>query len=154
MPPPPPRLAVVGNPGNRRLSLFQDAVRAAGLPAARVVPWLGVLRGGARFEADETVRIDSPGEDPEVERLLRGTDDPTRVEGTARWYGLFTAAATELGRAASAAGAELLDDPDELAVLFDKRLCHGVLDAAGIPIPASPTSGPGAPAVTGWGDGR
>ncbi|MFE1958530.1 STM4014 family protein [Streptomyces sp. NPDC059479] len=154
MPPSPPRLAVVGNPGNRRLSLFQDAVRAAGLPAARVVPWLDVLRGGARFEADETVRIDSPGEDPEVERLLRGTDDPTRVEGTARWYGRFTAAAAELGRAASAAGAELLDDPDELAVLFDKRLCHGVLDAAGIPVPASPTSGSGAPAVSGWDDVR
>ncbi|WP_066954948.1 STM4014 family protein [Streptomyces lushanensis] len=154
MPPSPARLAVVGNPGNRRLSLFQDAVRAAGLPAARVVPWLDVLRGGARFGADETVRIDSPGEDPEVERLLRGTDDPTRVEGTARWYERFTAAAAGLGRAAAEAGADLLDDPDELAVLFDKRLCHGLLDTAGIPVPASPTSGPGAPAVSGWDDVR
>ncbi|MEV0040748.1 STM4014 family protein [Streptomyces sp. NPDC050804] len=152
--PPSPRLAVVGNPGNRRISLFQDAVRAAGLPAARVVPWLDVLRGGARFEAGETVRIDSPGEDPEVERLLRGTDDPTRVEGTARWYAGFTAAAVELGRTASAAGAGLLDAPDELAVLFDKRLCHEVLDKAGVRVPASPTSGPGVPAVSGWDDVR
>ncbi|MFF3749246.1 STM4014 family protein [Streptomyces sp. NPDC002018] len=149
-----PRLTVVGNPGNRRVSLFQDAVRAAGLPAARVVPWLEVLRGEARFGSGETVRIDSPGEDAEVERLLRDTDDPTRVEGTGRWYARFTAAARELGRAASAAGAELLDDPDELAVLFDKRLCHGVLDAAGVALPASPTSGPGGPAVSGWDDVR
>ncbi|MFD5116466.1 STM4014 family protein [Streptomyces sp. NPDC058391] len=147
-------IAVVGNPGNRRVTLFQDAVRAAGLPAAREVAWLDVLCGQARFTAGETVRIDSPGEDPEVERLLRGTDDPTRVEGTARWYETFTAAARGLGRAARAAGADLLDDPDELAVLFDKRLCHGVLDAAGVPVPTSPTSSPasgsGAPAVSGW----
>lgn len=151
---PPLTLAVVGNPGNRRTALFQDAVRAAGLPAAREVAWLDVLRGRAVFGAGETVRIDSPGEDPEVDRLLRGTDDPTRVEGTGRWYERFMAAAHEVARTASAAGAELLDAPGELAVLFDKRLCHGLLDEAGVPVPVSPTSGPAAPAVSGWDDIR
>ncbi|MFE2598675.1 STM4014 family protein [Streptomyces sp. NPDC059396] len=151
---PPLTLAVVGNPGNRRMSLFQDAVRAAGLPAAREVAWLDVLRGRAEFGAGETVRIDSPGEDPEVDLLLRGTDDPTRVEGSGRWYERFMAAAREVARTASAAGAELLDAPGELAVLFDKRLCHGLLDEAGVPVPVSPTSGPAAPAVSGWDDIR
>ncbi|WP_051764338.1 STM4014 family protein [Streptomyces sp. NRRL F-5135] len=149
-----PALAVVGNPANRRVTLFQDAVRAAGLPAAREVPWLDVLRGRAAFGAGETVRIDSPGEDAEVDRLLRDADDPTRVEGTGRWYEHFTAAAREVGRAAADAGALLLDDPGEIAVLFDKRLCHGVLDEAGVKVPLSPTSGPGAPAVSGWEDVR
>ncbi|MFF2520637.1 STM4014 family protein [Streptomyces liangshanensis] len=157
-----PRLVVVGNPANRRVTLFQDAVRSAALPPARVVAWRDVLRadGVARagFAAGETVRIDSPGEDPEVESLLRGADDPTRVEGTARWYGRFTAAAGSLARAAAAAGATVLDDAGELAVLFDKRLCHGVLDRAGVPVPLSPTSGaasgPVTPAVSGWDDVR
>ncbi|MFE3826430.1 STM4014 family protein [Streptomyces sp. NPDC059092] len=149
-----PRLTVVGIPGNRRISLFQDAVRAAGLAPAREVGWLDVLRGRAVFGAGETVRIDSPGEDPEVDRLLRGTDDQTRVEGTGRWYERFTAASRDLGRAATAAGADLLDDPDELAVLFDKRLTHGVLDEAGVRVPLSPTSGAAAPAVSGWDDVR
>ncbi|MFE3137726.1 STM4014 family protein [Streptomyces scopuliridis] len=149
-----PKLVVVGIPGNRRVSLFQDAVRAAGLSPAREVSWRDVLAGRAEFAAGETVRIDSPGEDPEVDRLLRDMDDPTRVEGTGRWYERFTAAARDLGRAATAAGADLLDDPDEMAVLFDKRLCHGVLDAAGIRVPVSPTSGPEAPAVSGWDDVR
>lgn len=150
----PPRLAVVGIPGNRRVGLFQDAVRAAGLPPARTVSWPAVLRGEAEFHSGETVRIDSPGEDPEVDRLLRGGDDPTRVEGSARWYARFTSAVREVAEAAVRAGAVLLDDPGDIAVLFDKRLCHGVLDAAGVPVPDSPTSGPGGAPVRGWADVR
>jgi hypothetical protein len=140
---------VVGNPGNRRVTLFTQAVRAAGLPAPRVVPWLDVLRdGGADFAPEETVRLDSPGEDPEVDRLLRDAGDPARVEGSARWYTRFTAAVGTLR------GGARLDDPGDLAVLFDKRRCHAVLDAAGVPVPASPTSGPDAPPVRGWDDVR
>lgn len=151
----PPRLAVVGNPGSRRVSLFQDAVAAAGLPEARTVPWVDVLRGGGvRFLAGETVRIESPGEHAEVDRLLRGADEPTRVEGSALWYARFTAAVREVARAAREAGAHLLDAPADIAVLFDKRLCHGVLDAAGVPVPASPTSGPAGAPVRGWDDVR
>ncbi|TJZ57501.1 hypothetical protein FCH28_05530 [Streptomyces piniterrae] len=149
-----PRFAVVGNPENRRVTLFADAVRAAGLPAPRVLPWAEVLLSGAEFAADEIVRIDSPGENAEVERLLRGVVDPTRVEGTARWYARFTEAVREVARAASAGGAGLLDDPGELAVLFDKRRCHGVLRASGVPVPESPTSGPAAPTVGGWAETR
>ncbi|MFE3192976.1 STM4014 family protein [Nocardia sp. NPDC059240] len=148
-----PRLAVVGNPGNRRVTLFQDAVRRAGLPAARVVPWREVLCRGAEFTAGEWVRLDSPGEDAEVERMLRGVEDSTRVEGSAIWYRRFLAAAQAVGARAQAAGARLLDDPDELAVLFDKRRCHGVLREAGVPVPFSPTSGVGTP-ISGWAELR
>ncbi|MEU7470103.1 STM4014 family protein [Streptomyces sp. NPDC044984] len=145
----PVRLAVVGNPENRRTALFTDAARAAGLPAPRVVPWERVLReGGADFAADETVRLDSPGENPHVDRLLRDVQDPTRVEGSARWYARFTEAVRGLR------GGIRLDDAGELAVLFDKRRCHAVLDAAGVPVPGSPTSGPDAVRVTGWDDVR
>ncbi|WP_274564146.1 STM4014 family protein [Streptomyces spiramyceticus] len=147
-----PRFAVVGNPANRRVALFQDAVAAVGLPAARVVPWLDVLRQGASFQPGEIVRIDSPGEDPDVERLLRGVGDATRVEGSARWYERFTAAVRDVGQAAE--GCTLLDDPDELAVLFDKRLCHAVLHRAGVPVPPSPTSGAPVLPVRGWSDVR
>ncbi|MFC9704522.1 STM4014 family protein [Streptomyces sp. NPDC056943] len=149
-----PRLVVVGDPAGRRVAFFQDALRSAGLPGARVVSWPDVLGGRARFAAGETVRLDSPGEDPEADRLLRGVDDPARVEGSGRWYARFTAAVAELSGAVAEAGASLVDDPGELAVLFDKRLCHGRLRAAGVPVPESPTSGPAAPAVGGWTDLR
>ncbi|UYQ65785.1 STM4014 family protein [Streptomyces peucetius] len=148
------RHAVVGIPAGRRVALFQDALRAAGLPAARVVSWLDVLGGRAGFRPGELVRIDSPGEDAEVERALRGVDDPTRVEGTRLWYERFTTAVHEVGALAAAGGATLLDDPDGLAVLFDKRLCHAALSAAAVPVPESPTSGAGAPEVRGWDDVR
>ncbi|MDX3799846.1 STM4014 family protein [Streptomyces sp. AK04-3B] len=145
-----PRLAVVANPENRRVALFEEAVRTAGLPAPRIVPWADVLRGarGADFAVDEIVRIDSPGENREVDRLLRGAQDPTRVESSARWYAAFVAAVGSLR------GGVRLTDPDDLAVLFDKRLCHGVLHAAGVPVPASPTSGPDGIPVRGWDDVR
>ncbi|OKJ21574.1 hypothetical protein AMK21_08945 [Streptomyces sp. CB00316] len=149
-----PRFAVVGNPDNRRVAFFREAVRAAGLEPARGVSWLQVLRGEAEFEPGETVRIDSPGEDAEVERLLRGVDDPTRVEGSARWYAGFLSAVGEATRAASAAGAELLTSPGDIAALFDKRLCHALLEGAEVPVPASPTSGPQAAEVRGWSDVR
>jgi hypothetical protein len=151
---PVPRFAVVGNPDNRRVAFFEAAVRSAGLPPVRVVPWLQVLRGRAVFGPGESVRIDSPGEDAEVERLLRGVDDPTRVEGSARWYARFTAAVDGVAGSASAAGAEVLGSPGDISVLFDKRLCHGLLDRAGVSVPASPTSGPGAAPVRGWSDVR
>ncbi|MFI1166880.1 STM4014 family protein [Streptomyces sp. NPDC020801] len=143
------RFAVVGNPENRRTALFGEAVRAAGLPAPRVVSWERVLRsGGADFADGEVVRVDSPGENPRVDQLLRGAQDPTRVEGSARWYARLMKAMRSLR------GGVRLDDPDDLAVLFDKRLCHAVLTAAGVPVPASPTSGSGVAAVGGWNDVR
>ncbi|MEU8900664.1 STM4014 family protein [Nocardia sp. NPDC048505] len=142
----PAPLAVVGIPGNRRLTGFQEALRRAGLPAAREVSWREVLGGRAEFAPAELVRLDSPGEDPVVERLLRDTEDPTRVEGSALWYRRFIDAARGLR-------AQLLDEPSDLAVLFDKRLCHGVLADAGVPVPPAPTSGAAAP-VGGWHDVR
>ncbi|MEV6249748.1 STM4014 family protein [Streptomyces sp. NPDC051742] len=147
---PAPRLAVVGDPAGRRVAFFQDALRTAGLPGARVVSWPEVLRGSARFASGETVRIDSPGEDAEADRLLRDVDDPARVEGTGLWYERFTGAVAGLARSVAEAGASLVDDPAELAGLFDKRLSHGLLHAAGVPVPPSPTSGPSAPVVRGW----
>ncbi|MFF7261083.1 STM4014 family protein [Streptomyces sp. NPDC008159] len=144
----PFRWAVVGNGENRRVGLFVAAAEAAGVGTPRVVEWRDVLRdGGHAFADDEVVRLDSPGENAEVDRLLRGVDDPTRVEGSATWYGRF------LDAVGSLRGGVRLDDPADLAVLFDKRLCHARLDAAGVPVPPSPTSG-GRTAVRGWDDVR
>lgn len=142
------RRVVVGNGANRRVRSFRAAAVSAGEPAPRVVEWLDVLRaGGHRFADDELVRLDSPGENPDVDRLLRGVTDPTRVEGSARWYAGFGAAV------ASLRGGHRLDDPAELAVLFDKRQCHARLANSGVPVPHSPTSGTVAP-VRDWADLR
>ncbi len=143
-----PTWTVVANGDNRRVSLFAAAAEAAGHGTPRVVEWRDVLReGGHDFADDEIVRLDSPGENAEVDALLRGVDDPTRVEGSARWYARF------LDCVASLRGGRRLDDPAELAVMFDKRLCHDRLARAGVPVPPSPTSG-GVPPVRDWADVR
>ncbi|MEG3630470.1 STM4014 family protein [Streptomyces poriticola] len=134
------RFTVVGNPGNRRTTMFADAVRAAGHTAPRVLAWCDVLRGGSyAFTPGEFVRIDSPGENAEADRLLRGTDDPTRVEGTALWYRRFTTAVREVTAAARRAAAVPSAAPEEVAVMFDKRRCHARLAAAGVPVPPALT---------------
>lgn len=139
------RFAVVGNPENRRTTMFADAVRAAGHTAPRVLAWRDVLRGRYSFRPGELVRIDSPGENAEVDRMLRDVDEPTRVEGTAVWYRRFTAAVREVTAAAHRAGATTTADPEDVAVMFDKRRCHARLAAAGVPVPEA-LDGP----VTGW----
>lgn len=44
--------------------------------------------------------------------------------------------------------------PGDIAALFDKRLCHALLEDAGVPVPASPTSGRRAARVRDWSDVR
>src|SRR5512140_947018 len=67
---------LLGNAENRRVGLFQQALEAQGQPPARVVSWLDFLRDPQRLadvtEPDALFRIDSPGEDFEVERALLG----------------------------------------------------------------------------------
>ncbi|MFD7453508.1 STM4014 family protein [Kitasatospora sp. NPDC059827] len=151
------RLTVLGNPGHRRVTLFTAAARAAGLPEPSVLPWLDVLRGGYRLPEGTLLRIESPGEEPLVDELLRGPAlgsgyAPTRVEGTAAWY---TGVLTALRGLAAHPGVRLLGDPEEIAVMFDKRRAHALLAAAGVPVPralADPAPGSPAPGgeLSGW----
>lgn len=132
---------VVGNPGSRRVTMFAAAVRAAGCPEPEVLAWRDVLRGAFTLTAGTLLRVDSPGEDDEVDRLLRGAAlgpdwHPARVEGGAAWFAHFTAALRALAvTAAATPGCVLLGDADETAVMFDKRRTHTLLHAAGVPVP-------------------
>ncbi|GGL25121.1 STM4014 family protein [Planomonospora parontospora] len=132
-----PALAVVGTPGDRRVTMFADACARYGLRPPAVVPWTSVLRGEEiRLEPGTLVRIDSPGEDPGADALLRGPGEPSRVGGGARWHASLTAGTARVREAVRRTpGAVLLADPDEIAVMFDKRLCHARLAVAGVPVP-------------------
>ena len=136
-------LVVVGVPGNRRLDLFLAAARSAGLPAPAVVPWRELAAGPVALPDDALVRVDSPGGDVETERLLRGWDrdpDPYRAEGTADQHAGFRTSLERLAAAvADAPGARLLQEPQDLVDMCDKRRCHARLAEAGVPVaPALP----------------
>jgi hypothetical protein len=157
-PPGATHFTVVGNPGSRRVAQFATAVRSAGCPEPAVLAWRDVLRGDIALRAGTLLRVDSPGEDDEVDRLLRGSAlgagwAPTRVEGGAAWYRGFTSALRALAAAAAATpGCTLLGDTDETATMFDKRLTHALLDAADVPVPTALDQGGGA--LRGWEDLR
>jgi glutathione synthase/RimK-type ligase-like ATP-grasp enzyme len=137
------RLAVVGNPAGRRVALFTAAATRAGLAAPQVFAWRDVLTGGPVPGPEHTVRIESPGEDAEVDRLLRGAATPARageiVGGAEAYAGLGVA----LDRIA-AGGGRLLNPPADVRVMNDKRRCHATLAAAGVPVP------PALPPVEGY----
>jgi hypothetical protein len=133
------RFVVVGNPSNRRVSLFCAAARAHGLAEPTVVAWRDVAAGAPiRIEPGSLVRIESPGEDAEVDRLLRAAQtcaEHGEIVSLAAWYRGFCSALRRIQGAAE--GARLLNDPDQIAVLFDKRACHKRLRDNGIPVPAA-----------------
>ena len=139
-------LVVVCVPGNRRLALFTEAARAAGLPAPVPLAWRDLAdpaAGPVTLPEGALVRVDSAGEDVATARLLRGwRHDPDlhRVEGGADQHRGFVRALGRLSEAvADTPGAHLLQDVNDLADLCDKRRCHARLAAAGVPVaPALP----------------
>jgi hypothetical protein len=131
------RFVVVGTPGDRRVTMFHAAAIRSGLPEPQLISWRDVLTGGdVRIPAGSLVRVDSPGEDARTDALLRGPGDPTRVGGGAVWYRAFRAALRRVDEAVRASpGAAPLGDIGEIAVMFDKRICHARLADAGVPVP-------------------
>ncbi|WP_111652453.1 STM4014 family protein [Actinoplanes lutulentus] len=143
-------LAVVGNPANRRVTLFLDAVRRAGLPAPEVYPWRDVLVSGRVPGPDCLVRIDSPGEDAEVDQLLRSGSPALdgQILGTAA---AFAGLRVALARV-EAGGGTLLNQPADILTMTSKPDCHALLSAAGIPVPDAlpPVSGYAELRASGW----
>ncbi|MDG4831957.1 STM4014 family protein [Solwaraspora sp. WMMD1047] len=130
-------LLVVGNPANRRVAMLRAAADRVGVPAS-VLPWRELAAGPVRVPDGAVVRVDSPGEDAEVDRLLRGADrpaDPGEIIGAAAWYAGLRAALGRLTEAVRTAGGTLVNAPDDILTMFDKPTCHRRLDRAGVPVP-------------------
>ena len=158
-----PPFVIVGNPDNRRVGLFQEALARQGEPAAKVLRWLDLARGEDVFAGlpdDETLfRIDSFGEDFEVTRelLRRGEEDARRADVETVSAATIAALPYDRGRILAPRQehlgflrvlTELERDlarrpnhraspaPHSIAQLFDKRACARTFAAAGVPIAA------------------
>ncbi|GIE32578.1 hypothetical protein Ait01nite_056230 [Actinoplanes italicus] len=133
------RLAVVGNPENRRVALFTEAVLRAGLPGPEVYAWRDVLLSGRVPGPGTHVRIDSPGENTEVDRLLRELGERRPASPAEHGEIVGTAAAfaglREALRRVEAGGGRLLNQPDDILAMTDKPRCHALLAASGVPVP-------------------
>jgi glutathione synthase/RimK-type ligase-like ATP-grasp enzyme len=148
---------IIGNPQNRRVGMFQDALRSLGRDPAEVVSWrelltdVEVLRRiapGERF-----VRIDAAGEDAAVERLLlrrgfagAGDVSPAALEELPARFGQilhprqahagFLAVLDDLAACFAERPAwKVLNPPATIAELFDKRVTSRRFEALGVPVP-------------------
>ena len=159
---PPRPWAIVGNPENRRVALFREALAARGLPPPLVLPWADLLAGRrsiGEVPDGAVLRVDSPGENWAVEKALlaagaeaaaaEGTPviSPAALAGLAEDRGLILhprqwflgLRATLTAWDAALAGRDILRTAPAAGVLtmFDKPACHAALQAAGVPVPES-----------------
>ncbi len=151
---------VIGNPENRRVGLFQAALAAHGLPPARVLAYLDLLTGIRSIEevpAGAIVRIESPGENFEVEKRLlaagqplaesegspiishRAIDrlpfDPGRILWPRQWYlGYCRILRQWHEHLAELGGIRFTSWPPDIEQMFDKVSCHGLFRGAGLPV--------------------
>ncbi len=159
-----PRFIVIGNPDNRRIHLFQAALARLRLEPATVFSYVDLLTGRVSLrgaiETPAIVRIESPGEDFEVERrLLAAGADIARAEGTSylprsridglafdrglllnsrQWYLGFERLLERIDRElADRETVTKMNQPADVAIMFDKCRCHSLCRQAGIPTPES-----------------
>lgn len=135
-------VTVLGHPGHRRVAGFRSAAAAAGIPTT-LLTWADVVAGRLPDRLGRA-RIDSPGEDADVDRALRALGGGGRalehgeVAELDEWYaGLLTAA----GRVCHIPAARPDTSLADLSALFDKRLTRSRLSAAGVPVPGAAPAG-------------
>lgn len=158
---PAPRYVLIANPGSKRCSLFTRELAAfwSGRAEVEVVPWADVVpRGGdlaglPTFDRPAAVRLESPGKDADVYRLMLeagARDDPTELPRDWRgleirkgqlvrpglWYRGFRRVLHGLKQS-------FLERPHlaptacplAIAEMFDKTATCRKLAAAGVPVP-------------------
>jgi hypothetical protein len=162
--PPLRRFVVIGNPGSRRVELFDAALRRQGDRRSVLIPWIDWIEDRCRLAATlqpgDIVRLESPGKDFAVERAILTTGaaaaesegcerlnreqlvgldfDKGRILCPRQWYLGFARLLDRLKHELAArTDLVLMSDPGEIAMMFDKPSCHAAMAAAGLPVPTS-----------------
>ena len=153
------------NPENRRAKFFTEACRREGFADPTLIAWKDFLEpGGAErlrkmAEGAQWVRIESPGEDFEVEKALlhwgeramkaepyshlSGSEidrlhfERGRILCLRQWYHGWCGALHVLSATISEGrpSARFLSAPGNIEVFFDKYLCSELLEKAGVRVP-------------------
>jgi hypothetical protein len=161
-----PPWIIIGNPGSRRVELFQAALAGLGLAPARLVAYADLLAERVHLstivQPGSLVRIESPGRDFGVEQMLLALGatefdqegqqyerleleavrllvfDKGLILPLRQWYlGLRAALRLIEGQLRECSPHRLIGSPTDILTMFDKRACHARLAQAGIPVPRS-----------------
>ena len=159
----PIRVAVVGNPGSRRVELLREALAGLGAPEPNVLSYAELLKGGSTLAEvvgeGDILRIESPDRDFETERALIALGaDEAEDEGTSIRIGRSSALALEFDRGRilyprqwylgflellrlidrqrdACPSHRIMNAPLEIAAMFDKPRCRDQFEEVGIPCP-------------------
>lgn len=161
------RFVLIGNANSRGVEEWQIALKSRNLPPAILVQYADLLTGRVVLseivQSGDVVRLESPGRDWEVEKLLLqmgavlGAEDEAesstrtclpasvvqkldfekgRIWASRQWYlgwrELLHRIENQLQQCAPH---RLLSSPRDIALMFDKHLCHSTLRAANVAVP-------------------
>jgi hypothetical protein len=157
------RFVVLGNSDSPRVEGFQSALLSGGLPPAKIIAWSDFLGGRVQLsdviQADDIVRLESPGRDWPVEKLLlqRGAQaaeeetqwawipggavkdlafEKGRLWPSRQWFLGLKAALMEVeAQLKDSAPHRMTHNAQEIEIMFDKPRCQARLHAAKIPTP-------------------
>jgi hypothetical protein len=153
-----PHFLLIGTPEDRRVILFQEALSRLGQPVAHLVSYRQIINGEVTLAEHITpttiVRIESPGKSVEAEHdLLRlGAEelDPEgelyerlspstltyekgRLLASRQWYLGLSAVLRRI--ASSVPSEQMMNRPDDILLMFDKRRTHALLTQHKIAVP-------------------
>lgn len=146
---------ILGNPENRRVTFFTDAVCKAGFAAPLVIPYQSFIADPVFPTHSESqrvcLRIESPGENADVREALiysgmniagpvhevhELVNDIGRIGFAKEWYAGFVRVLNQAKLLLAQQGISCMNHPDDIAVLFDKVKCHERMRMHNVPVPA------------------
>lgn len=137
------RLALLGNPENRRIREFQRAAEELGGPVPACLSFEQFINSPASLGTlnAELLRIDSPGENEAVTRALiargGGPSHETLEFGEIAHQREYHLGFCEVLDEIQASGVPCVNAPRDIAAMFDKWECHLRFLEKGVPRPAS-----------------
>lgn len=150
---------IIGSPDDIRVDLFQRTLTQKGHPPACIASYTDLIRGDIRLadiiQPGTLVRIESPGksESANLSLLALGEHepdedreyirvDPTRsttkgqIAASRQWYlGLRAFMRLVAAQLAECPQHTLMNHPNNIVMMFDKRACHAHLQANNISVP-------------------
>ncbi len=147
---------IIGNPENRRVSLFQKAVQDKGLPKALVIPYRSLLDETISLsdyiKPHSHIRIESPGENFEVEKRIIALGESSNGDISAesamnlqenygeivypsQWYSGFQKLMRSIQNQVEVNSDthSWYNHPEEIITMFDKTKTKELLIKRGIP---------------------
>lgn len=138
-----PPFGLIGNPENRRIRDFQEAVEGLGGPRPVCLSYEELLRDGESLACLDVdlLRIDSPGENAAVTAALiargGGPARPRLAFGEIAFLREYHRGFCAVLETIHQRGIACVNSPTEIAVMFDKWSSHQRLVQHGVPRPHS-----------------